>query len=357
MNKLHYMLLGAAGLLLASCSQEEKAPVEKTGNFIVNVTLPEELTTRANATEFGTGTQATMLNAAVYDVDNNNAFVEVGEGEFTNGLTTTMTFQLTENKSYLIVFFAQSKASESVYNFDAEAATVTANYPAMTSADNLADYYDCFYGSVLTGKLTPNTVYSASTTLSRPVAQINWGANDLNVDAANHEDAYGAQGQYITTTLNTKAYVAFDLLTGDVTGAMQDVTLGALASPYTVEYPYNPNADEEMDNANPYTYIAMQYILAPQYDKENMNLYNLNLSINNNGSVVVDGETVDGLGDLSLLVTVSNAPVCANYQTNIYGTLLTENVEIDVEKDPGFNDPAYDWEIGVGLVPNGNTQD
>lgn len=346
MKKLNYLLLGAAGLLLASCSNEEIAAPAPAGEGNVNVviSLPGDLGTRS----FGTGLPSEVLNYAVYDASDDD-FIMGGTTTFGQSLSTTVSFNLANGKQYNIAFFAQSAASqtEGVYTFDGKKQTMTVAYEKMTSENNLADAYDCYYNVIKTG-VVGTASQTISAILTRPVAQVNWGTDDIVDEAAAIQDAFGTQGQYIMTYLTTTPYTVLNLLTGAVSGNDTEVTLQAMAAPYTDEFPLDELAnsaegDDEDAPATPtapkYVYVAMQYLLAPQAST----IYNLDLSITDEGNKAVDNITTD--------VTVANAPVQANYRTNIYGNLLSSNVTVNVTKDNNWTKPDYDLPMADMVVP------
>ena len=337
MKHLNYLLLGAAGLLLASCSNEEKVLQNndnvKDYNLQVTVTLPDNFGSRAAVNAFGTGEVAKKLNIAVYDYTT-GALVQQGLETFPEGsLSMTVAFNLAKGKKYNLAFFAQSaesmntadtgNPSNGVYDFSASNGAVTVNYNNMNSSNNLADAYDCFWGVLETGVISEIS-QSVSKTLTRVMAQINWGANDLTSEASIHPDAFGANGQYIVTTLQTKVFTKFNLVNGTCDGE-KNVTLSNFSAPYTLEFPYNPYDTDNNDGtapANPFVYIAMQYVLVPAdgYTAD------LSLSIGNDNNQ----------GDIAFDIAVANVPLQANYQTNIYGALLTNDLQVTVTKYPTF---------------------
>lgn len=320
MNKLTYLLLGAGAFLLGSCAQEDlTSPVSQgDGNVSVTINLPESFRTRT----IGDGLTATYLNYGVYEYDSSSStatYVLSGNTSFTNtSLQTTVTLNLINGKNYKIVFFAQSAesmtSSSPVYTFDAQSQTVTVNYDNMTSANNIADAYDCFYNTIETGTIT-NTTQNFSVTLNRPVCQINWGTNDLTSAAAE----YGTNGEYIEATLTTNAYNTLNLITGEVSN-LTSVSLDNFAPPTTATFPITG-----------YNYVAMQYLLAPSTSST---VYDLNLKITNGGNSSVTTP-------LTTTIPVTNATVQANYRTNIYGTLLTTSATFTVTKDNNWNDNSY----------------
>lgn len=367
MKKLSFLLLAAAGLTLASCSQDEVAPATGTGdgNFSITVNLPNRMHSRA-VSQFGEGTVAQKLNVAVYD-GTTGTLVQDFMTEFPAGqLSTTVDFSLVRGKSYNIVFFAQSAASmntaadgqpsNAVYTFDAANKTMTVDYANMTSAGNLDDDYDCFYNVLPTGVIGSTTM-TTSVLLNRPVGQINWGTDDLTYNDENgetqdmiaaHDEAFGSQGQYIETFLTITPYTTLNLLTGEVSGNTNEVTIGAFAAPYTLAFPL------EDVTASDYIYVAMAYVLAP---KANSTLYDLGLTIENNSNPNI--QTNPDLA-LSTEVEVDAAPVQANFQTNIYGNLLSDNVSVKVTKNKVWETPDYEvpltWDGSTVTYPAINTE-
>lgn len=354
MNKFNFLFLAAAGLTLASCSNEDFEPSINSGdgNYSVTIQLPRSYMATRAVEEFGLGTVADQLNIAVYDATSGTLMQEGLVVFEQNSLQTTVDFNLVRGRSYNIAFFAQSRASmnsapegqqsNGVYDFNAAAGTVTVNYVNMTSENNLDDAYDCFYNVLPTGVIGTSNV-NTSVVLNRPVGQVNWGTDDLTYNdngvsqdmVAAHDDAYGSQGQYIETTLTvTKPFNRLNLVTGGVsqnyaTGDPGQVKISGMAAPYQLEFPLENESETVV-----YTYVAMTYLLAPKSTSTN---YDLNLDINNNGNEDLGGEPT-----VNNVVSVSAVPVQANYQTNIYGHLLSSNLDLTVKKNPTWIEPAYD---------------
>ena len=363
MKKINLMMVGAAGLLLASCANDAdlQGPASGDGNVTITVSLPE-LTPNTRA-DFGTGMSSKVLQYAVYyaDADGNPtelAFAD--QAAFGNSTTTTLSLNLL-NKQYVIAFFAQSGASatEKSYVFDADEKTINVDYSKMTSGTNLADGYDCFYNTEVVdltsdGSTTPSASFDVK--LYRPVAQINWGANDI--DATDEiTSIYGAGGENIMTQLtvdeSSKLATSLNVFTGVVEKDFYGVIGGEnpnFAKPaseyvYPVAYPTNQ-------------YIALQYVLVgvPQVisgDATTASVYEVVLDINNGAN---------GTSTYNNAVEVLNMPLQPNYQTNIYGALLSNNVSFNIEVMPGFagtyNEPLA-WDGTTVTYPSvsadGNT--
>lgn len=342
MKRIKYLLPAAAAILLSACTQEEILGPQESGvataRFTVNV--PSEFATRA----LGDGLAATQLSAYVYEATasgatTNYTYLFTGSSTFeSNSYSTSITLELVIGKSYYITFFASSSLAAPVYSIDEATGLMTVNYDQMTSANNLLDAYDCFYGTYATG-LVGNSSISGSVELTRPVAQINWGTTGLSANS-NFANEFGANGDYILTNLNIKsAYTTFNLL--DATyGGETEVNINALGSPATI-----PGITFPVSN---YRYVAMQYVLAPAATSTT---YDLELTIKNNGGTNTSGT-------FSNTIPVSSAPMQADYQTNIYGSLLAAATSIRISKEKGASWNIYDqpltWD-GTTSSPSINT--
>lgn len=337
MKKLNYFLLGLAGLTLASCANEDiTAPGSGDGNVSITISLPGD----GPGTRFGEGTASEKLNYAVYTASTANgttsyAYAFGGVADFGPSTSTTLGLNLL-NKQYRIAFFAQSEASmptegdadSGVYTFTAgpSSPSISVDYANMNSDDNLTDAYDCFYNTVEVNLSPSNTnpTTSFNVKLYRPVAQVNWGTNDLA--APQVANAFGPNGSYIMATLNSETALptSLDLFSGVATAGTEKTIGGenGFAIPSSGTYPVSG-----------YSYVALQYILVGAPDiisgtTAEANIYDLTLSITNDGDATVEDYDTD--------VVVVNAPLKANYQTNIYGNLLSNNTTFNIEVMPGF---------------------
>lgn len=328
MKKLNFLLLGAAALAMASCSQEDvvNPGAGGDGNFHVSVNLPDDMRTRA----FSDGYTADELHYAVYEVDSRTP-ITTGQTSFKGALSTTVDFNLASNKQYQIAFFAQSAASDrpdletyGAYTFDANAGVIRVDYTKMTSAANNADAYDCFFWLYTTPTIGKGQT-TGEVVLHRPVAQVNWGTNDMDKDAVTSNGTFGSNpAANMVATLTTAAYTEYGFFegtdgSGDVVQKPANLALVSFAAPLGEKFPVEG-----------YEYVNMSYLLAPQGGAN----YDLELAITNTaGTYQTDN------------VIVNNAPVQANYRTNIYGNLLTENLQLTVTKDPSWETPDYDVEV------------
>ena len=307
MKKIIFYSSAALLLGAASCSQEEMpAPVENGGNVNLTVALPGAPGTRA----FADGLTADNLEMAVYDAETGNLVMTPAAQTFGNSLTTKVSLDLASGRAYKIAFFAHKAGG--AYTFSAEDANIKADYSKM-DADYNTDNYDCFYKLYETEVL--NGAISETITLTRPVAQVNWGTSDLEHPGVVATDAYGANAAKLITKVTAKAYKEFSLLDSDVVeGSEVDVNLAYLARPQA--------AEEFPVEGDTYKYLSMQYLLVPAAGT----VVDLKLEATNDEAVA----------PLST-VLATNAPVQANYRTNIFGALLTSPAEFQVTKEENFS--------------------
>lgn len=326
MKRILYFASAALVFGLASCSQEDMPGLGGSeGNVHFKVTLPTGLDTRA----FGDGYTAGTLEMAVYNAATDELLNVPSELKFDDGsLTKEVNLTLAKGKSYKIAFFAHDKGN-SAYSFNPEDANITVNYAGMASNYN-TDSQDCFYALYETGvikdALTDNVL------LYRPVAQVNWGTSDLSEPAVTDPSAYDKddnnEAKNLVSNVKVVAYNEFNLLTGDVAegdGKTAEVNLGYLPRP----------SHDEVFLASPTThkYLQMCYLMMPKAGT-NVDL-TLEVATEANGTTMSE-------------ITVTNAPVQANYRTNIFGALLTSPAIFTVTKHEGFED---DFDINQTVDP------
>ena len=292
MKKL-MMAVAAFGMLLTSCQNDLDfdTAVGKTSTVSFSVGTPE-IATRA----YSDGATATKLQYAVY----NAAGEELTDLTVTNGEihgSTTVNLQLTTGNTYSVIFWAA--AEDAPYSVDFGTKTMTVDYNgAVSNAENR----DAFY------KYHTFTVKGAQTEtieLKRPFAQLNIGTADY----AASESAGYVPTQSAVVVKNV--YNTLNLATGVVENEVE--ANFALA---------NIKKDETFP-VNGYEYLAMNYLLVSA-DK-----------------TVVDVEFTYTDGSNAKTRTVGSVPVQRNYRTNIYGNLLTSEVDINIEIKPEYNEPDY----------------
>ena len=284
-----------------SCSSEEVAPVTGESTVTLSVTLPDGIQSRA----FGDGTTADSLTMLVLD---GKTALPVFTGDDPTvlstdiNLTKQVTLRLAAGKTYKVVCWASAKKSP--YTFDTATRKVSANYDGAKTSDEALDAFYAVKDITVQGNTTETVK------LYRPFAQLNIGTNDL---AAAKAAGFEAE----TVTVKVPTYKSLNLLTGEVeAGDPVAVTFGDGALPTGEAFPKAG-----------YDYLSMNYLLMSA-DKQ---LVDLEFTVK-----AADGST--------RTLPVTAVPVQRNYRTNIYGSLLTNSVNINVEIVPDFNKPDYEGE-------------
>ena len=306
MKHLSYILLGAAGLILSSCANEDLvAPGSDgdTANVTINLSTPQ-ISSRA----FSDGTTATNLQYAVYLKEDDNltylpAFTKT-DAEI--ALKTQVSFQLVRGNTYTFVFWAGSPDANKAYtvDFGKEGASLTVNYNGIQANKEVLDAFCTSMDYTVTGDA------SIEAHLYRPFAQINVGTNDYEAAAA---AGYSPTKSHIKIS---NVYKNLDLISGEVT------------NPTEYEYTYAGIPQGETFPVAGYDYMAMTYALV---DKE-QEIVEVDFDVKDANNVVH--------GDHK----VGSVPVQRNYRTNIYGALITSMVDLNVIIEPAFED-EYNYEM------------
>ena len=257
------------------------------------------------ARAYSDGETATVLQYAVYEgeteLEDLTRSIERNNPDSIN-ISKTVSFKLVTGNTYTVIFWAA--APNAPYTVDFGAKTMTVDYTAATTLSN-DENRDAFY------KRYTFTVTGAQTEvieLKRPFAQLNIGTNDyLHAEKAGYEP--------------TKSYVKVTQL-GDVLNLWNDKVEGTDA---VISFDYATIPAGETFPVAGYEYLAMNYLLV------------------NSEKEVVDIEFgyKEENTDAKTRV-VGSVPVQRNYRTNIYGQLLTSDVDINVEIKPAYNEPAHE---------------
>ncbi len=294
-------MVAIASLLMlgTSCSSEEVAPVTGESAVTLSVTLPDGIQSRA----FGDGTTAQKLTMLVLDGETALPVFTGADPTVLStdiNLTKQVTLRLAAGKTYKVVCWAAAEGAP--YTFDPATRTVTANYEGALTGDEKLDAFYAAQDITVTGNTTETVK------LYRPFAQLNIGTNDLAAAKAAGFDAK-------TVKVTVPTYKSLNLVTGAVeTGDPVAVSFGEGALPTGETFPKTG-----------YDYLAMNYLLMSA-DKQ---LVDLEFTVK-----AADGST--------RTLPVSAVPVQRNYRTNIYGSLLTNSVNINVEIVPAFEESAYE---------------
>lgn len=289
MKKSIFLGLATFAMLLTTSCVNEIAPSKEIGDTPVTFQISTpEIATRA----YSDGTTATKLQYAVYDEEGNLLDgLKVTDAEI-NG-STSIELQLATGNEYSIIFWAA--APNAPYTIDFAEKTMTVNYQSAVCNDETRDaFYKCH-------TFTVRGAQTETIELKRPFAQLNIGTNDYEASRkAGYVPAYSYVKVPVSSVLNL-----FD---------------GTVNEPKEVEFALSDIPTEEEFPVQGYEYISMNYLLVSA-DKEVVEV-TFGYSENNKN---VENTRI-----------VGSVPVQRNYRTNIYGQLLTSDIDINVEINPEY---------------------
>ena len=302
MKKILFGMMAAAAMLATSCVKEHQTVAEGDATVTFAVGTPE-IATRA----YSDGTTATELQYAVYDADGN--YLADLTGTKGINISTTVELKLTTGNTYSVAFWADSQAAP--YTVDFTTKSVSVDYAGVKSNDENLDAFYAWYTFTVTGAQTETIE------LKRPFAQLNVGTADL--------DASESAGYVptISTVTVSNVYSTLNFATGAVDGAT-DMTFAENAIPAGEVFPVAG-----------YEYLAMNYLLVAA-DK-----------------ALVEVEFTYSDGSNAKTRTVGSVPVQRNYRTNIYGNILTSDVDLNVVIKPEYNEPDYELDALHKAALNG----
>ena len=318
-----------AALTTAACQKENFGDATPAGQE-VDVTL-DLLAPQIGTKSYGDGTTAKTVYVYVYQQDaagdltyiqpaaEDASFKTPSQSLTLNGRKATYSTRLVTGQTYTFVFWAQ--ADNAPYTYDTDAKTITVDYASAAGND---ESRDAFYNVLPNVKI--EGAYTASVQLSRPFAQLNFGAAD-------YEEAKAA-GLTVTdaTVTLTHAATSLNLLKGTTAGD-ETVTFASAA------LPADPNAILTAGGKG-YKYVAMDYVLVGKSAKT---LSEVTLTL-----------TATGAQSATPEFTYSNVPLQANYRTNIVGNLFTSPAEVNITVDPAFDAPDYDVVVGAANLAAAN---
>ena len=199
-------------------------------------------------------------------------------------------------------------AADAPYTFDADNQTVSINYASVTS--NLENR-DAFFAHE--DALHVTGTINKTIQLKRPFAQLNIGATDYAAaeTAAFKTASSAVKVNHVANAINIRTGVA----TGDKT-----ITFADAPVPDDSETFHVTGVDAD--------YLAMNYLLV------------------NDDKQLVDVEfTAKSTKGETITRSYANVPVQRNYRTNIYGNILTEEANFNIEIVPDFETPDYNFKV------------
>lgn len=299
MNKklLKSFAAAAMSVLAIACAKEQVGPVDgEICEATFDVAVPGGISTKTIAD----GTTAKELWYQVFDKDG-NVIAGLGKTKHESLLSdrqTSVSMQLVKDQTYNIVFWAQSEG-QACYKFD-DLSQITVDYAAAKANEESRDAF------LAVKNITVNGPINETVVMKRPFAQLNIGTADAAIAAK--------AGVVIKTSkVEMKGLPnVLNTIKGTTDGSV-DVTFADNAVPST---------EVLSVNGKEYTYLAMNYILAPAEGKEI--------------SDVKATFTAEGKDPVSL--SAFSVPFQRNYRTNIIGNILTNSADFNVIVVPDFED-------------------
>ncbi len=330
MKKLIYssLIIGSA-LALASCSADEPGITKGDGNRVtMTVQLPQDLATR-----FSDGKSINTLHYSVFNSDTKNLMF-TSSLDWDGSQAVTVTIDLVPSQTYNVVFFACNNTVTTTlsedngtfstgYAYNPSTGDLKVNYDAVAVND---DAYDAFYVNV------PDVDTDYDTTdpinLKRPFAQVNIGTKNL---ISNFIKSIGYENFSTTLTVQKDNLASgMSLLDGTYTAAADGInattTLDKLVT-------IDGDEVEPVNQGFPvagYDYLSMMYMLVdPGTDGQAL----LNATF-----------TVDQGAKNLRSIDLSSMPAKPNYQTNVYGTLLTQGLDFTVQLTASYGGSIQVWD-------------
>lgn len=294
MKKIFLLTFVTTTVLSISCQQNLETTTSLEKSDVTIVVEAPQMATRA----FGDGTASNDLYYCIYDEAGNpiNEISKISDNnKETINISKAIDLRLVTGNTYSMIFWADNADDVCTVDFD----NMTMSFNPETANQEI---YDAFWAYVEPFKVENDM--SMTIKLYRPFAQLNIGTNDI--EAATDAGMTVSKSKIVVetpTTLNLKT--------------------GAVSNEKSIEYKYEAiPTDEEFPVAN-YEYLSMNYLLVGK-DKS---------------TIDVNFGYTDGTNNYDRKFTY--VPVQRNYRTNIFGSILTSSIDINVVIEPTFNKPDY----------------
>ena len=286
-------MMAATMFFASSCQNELDSTSLETSVVSFNLGTPE-IASRA----FSDGTMATKLQYAVYNEAGEELTALTKDDEsIAVGQTKNVKLQLTTGNTYSIIFWAANADAPYTVNFADK--TMSVNYDKALSNDEVRDAFFARRTFEVKGNQTETIE------LKRPFAQLNIGTNDYT---ASTKAGYTVTQSYVEVPV----YTTLNLFDGTVSG-QETRKFG---------YAAIPSANETFPVSD-YEYLSMNYLLVGAEQE------------------LVDVKFGYTNGTTAKERIVGSVPVQRNHRTNIYGQLITSNVDVNVEIKPEYEE-GYD---------------
>ena len=304
MKKILYGVMAATMIFATSCENELELGAAGEESMVSFTIATPDMGSRA----YSDGATATVLQYAVYEgtteLTDLTKSVATKNAETIEG-STTVELKLATGKTYNVIFWAA--AEDAPYTFTPANGKVSVDYDdAISNNENL----DAFYA---VKEITVKGAQTETIELRRPFAQLNIGTSDYDeAKSAGYEPT-------LSKVVVSNVYNSINLWNGEVEGGAE------------VTFDYNAIDKDETFPVAGYEYLAMNYLLVD----------------NQKELVEVTFSYKEESGEEQTR-KVGSVPVQRNYRTNIFGNILTSDVEINVTIEPEY-DNSYSMEAWDGV--------
>ncbi len=307
------LCLGIAALLSASCSQSlGDGSLAGDTDVLFEMSLPE-MGTRAIAD--GMKVNEVLCNVYIGDklIDDPSVSKTV---PMTGGKAQYST-RLVAGHSYRFVFWADVSGN-SAYTLDAQNAAVTVSYASAAANDENRDaFFACVEMTVKESDAARNII------LKRPFAQLNFGLSDADSDLAGNVGT-----EYTLSSVSVQSvYTRLNLFDGTVSGETS-VEFTPAAFPAEKLRVNLKDATTGVPTVLELEYLSMNYLL-----------------VNEKEVAQVELRLYEDAASVPLTMSVPQVPLKRNVRTNIYGSLISEATDFNIEVKPDFEEDDYNMEL------------
>lgn len=336
MKLFNFSTLACGAAILAAltgCSDADMLQPEGDGHVSFAVSLPGGMTRSA----FDNGSAAKDLQCLVFRQTGDKTYEHLQtvkvEKAFNSSLTGHIDVTLAKGVDYKLLFWADA-GKDSPYTITENGELIITGTPGDNSVNQDA------FCSVIEFKGGPT---EASTTLTRPFAQLNIGTDDLNEPVVQHSYPDGVYAQ-----VAYDLYLGKNLLTGDMIAnpnnpSQEEPFRGNCTLTPRCDVKYLDGIDFPKDPLK-YHYTNMVYVLVPEDGMTCTVDY------------VFANSYIEAV-DATYRQPIHSVPLKKNYQTNIYGSLLTSETDFNVEISPMYSGQTAESVADILKIINTTTGD
>lgn len=299
----------AIAAAVASCSDSyDELPVAESQTNITasfHISVPTETGTRADGDEVSS---QYILEWTVFDVTDSadpKIFIKGEKSLESLAADQTVELQLIKEMQYKITFCAYDNSHKTFAHY--EDGMIKVDYSKAESIQIGDDIYTAASDSFEAVK----DMEEIKVTLTRPFAQLNWGASDLHAITVSPY----LNGTTACVTVESGLYHTLDLLTGEYSD------------------PINEAFTFKAFDCGNLTEVDQDHGIPMYQDKYRLLASNL-LLIGDNPATINCKMTFSG--NIDAVATVANAPLEKNYRTNIYGGLISDPASLNLSINEYF---------------------